>query len=304
MSPANREALLIEPVRPGEETPALELMFAELAPKCRAERVEKLRAQCAKGPIEGLWAAYRDGRMVGAMRALPQPGRTAFVTPGYVAPEEPPESAREFLSTVVESLRLQGVQLVQALLETDSGPTAERLVSAGFRHAANLLYLASPRDAFPEDPPAGPLEFVPYSSERHRQFAGIVARTYAGSRDCVALDSVRTVDDVLAGYRGSGAFDPARWLLVRSDGEEVGCLLLGDDAAVDQWELVYLGVVPESRGRGFGLAITRHAQWLARVAGCRRMVLAVDAANEPAIAVYAAAGFVSWDHRSVYLRVL
>jgi RimJ/RimL family protein N-acetyltransferase len=31
--------------------------------------------------------------------------------------------------------------------------------------------------------------------------------------------------------------------------------------------------------------------------------LAVDAANEPAIAAYAAAGFQAWDRRRVYLRV-
>jgi ribosomal protein S18 acetylase RimI-like enzyme len=84
----------------------------------------------------------------------------------------------------------------------------------------------------------------------------------------------------------------------------VGCLLLGEDAAGAQWELVYMGVVPEARGRGIGLDLTRHAQWVARAAGCARMVLAVDATNAPALAVYAAAGFSSWDHRSVFLRVL
>ena len=33
-------------------------------------------------------------------------------------------------------------------------------------------------------------------------------------------------------------------------------------------------------------------------------MLAVDAANSPAIAVYAAAGFEVWDRRSVFLRKL
>jgi ribosomal protein S18 acetylase RimI-like enzyme len=77
-------------------------------------------------------------------------------------------------------------------------------------------------------------------------------------------------------------------------------LISPDDEA---WELTYLGVVPEARRRGFGISMTRHAQWLARVAGARRMTLAVDAANEPAIAVYSAAGFAAWDRRCVFLRV-
>jgi ribosomal protein S18 acetylase RimI-like enzyme len=63
-----------------------------------------------------------------------------------------------------------------------------------------------------------------------------------------------------------------------------------------------MGVVPEARGQGLGISIVRHAQYLARAAGRERLVLAVDAANEPAIAVYAAAGFVCWDRRSVFLR--
>ena len=42
---------------------------------------------------------------------------------------------------------------------------------------------------------------------------------------------------------------------------------------------MYMGLTPESRGRGWGLAVTRHAQWLAGQSGRERMVLAADAAN-------------------------
>jgi ribosomal protein S18 acetylase RimI-like enzyme len=304
MNRANHEALLIEPVRRGDEQAALAWIFAELSPQGRAERIGKLRAACANRPVEGLWAAYRGARVVGAVRAHVQPGRTALVTPGCVAPEEPPETARELLSRAVESLPGQGVQVAQAVLETGCGPAADRLLDGGFRHVANVLYLVSLENAFPESAPAEHLEFVPYSQRRHREFAELVERTYEGTLDCVALDAVRAVDDVLAGYRGAGPFDPARWLVARSEGREVGCVLVGEDPAGDPWELVYLGVVPEARGRGHGLALTRHVQWLAREAGRKRIVLAVDVANAPAKRVYAAAGFVGWDRRSVYLRVL
>ncbi len=30
------------------------------------------------------------------------------------------------------------------------------------------------------------------------------------------------------------------------------------------WEIVYLGIMPEVRGHGFGLDATRSAQWFAR----------------------------------------
>ena len=74
-------------------------------------------------------------------------------------------------------------------------------------------------------------------------------------------------------------------------GVDVGCLLIADWPQNDQWELIYMGVVPEARGRGYGVAVVRQAQWLAGCAGRQRLVLAVDTANEPAMRVYAAAGF-------------
>lgn len=303
MNAPNRDLLRVGPVEPADEPEALALLVSDLAPPERARRIASLRAQCANETIEGLWAAYRGRRMVGAMRAQIQPGRTALVAAPRVTAGQPDDTAGELLNRVVAALPAAGVQLAQVLLASDHGPEAELLSAAGFRHASDLLYLVSVSGVFPEAPPADHLEFLPYRPERHRQLAQMVERTYAGSLDVLAIDGVRNVDDVLAGYRAAGAFDPARWLLVRHGGADVGCLLLADDAENDQWELTYLGVVPESRRRGFGLAMTRHAQWLAQKASRGRVVLAVDAANAPAIAVYAAAGFVAWDRRSVFLRV-
>ena len=56
------------------------------------------------------------------------------------------------------------------------------------------------------------------------------------------------------------------------------------------------------RRRGLGVAIVRQAQWLTRCAARERLVLGVDSANEPAMKVYAAAGLIAWDRRSVYVR--
>jgi ribosomal protein S18 acetylase RimI-like enzyme len=68
--------------------------------------------------------------------------------------------------------------------------------------------------------------------------------------------------------------------------------------------LVYLGVIPAARGHGYGLALTRHALWLARQFRRQRVVLAVDAANAPAISVYEAAGFFGFDQRLVIIKKL
>jgi ribosomal-protein-alanine N-acetyltransferase len=63
-----------------------------------------------------------------------------------------------------------------------------------------------------------------------------------------------------------------------------------------------MGLVLEARGRGYGVQIARKALETAKRAGADRVVLAVDAANGPAIAMYRGAGFTEWDRRTVYVR--
>lgn len=110
------------------------------------------------------------------------------------------------------------------------------------------------------------------------------------------------MDEVLTSYRDTGEFDPQRWLIVQHEDRDVGCLLLADHPAADQWELVYMGLMAEARGRGFGLPLVQYAQWLTRLADRPRLVVAVDGANGPAMSVYDSAGFVSWDQRVVFWR--
>jgi ribosomal protein S18 acetylase RimI-like enzyme len=130
----------------------------------------------------------------------------------------------------------------------------------------------------------------------------VLAQTYQDTQDCPVLNGLRDVHDVLAGYRAMGVYADQWWLLMQYDGRDAGCLILTDHPADEQMELIYLGIVPEFRGRGFGLAATRHAQTLARRAGRRRLILAVDSANGPAQAIYRQAGFIRWDRKKVMLR--
>ena len=84
----------------------------------------------------------------------------------------------------------------------------------------------------------------------------------------------------------------------------MGCLLVNLHPDVNHAEIVYLGLIPEVRGRGWGLLLTRRAQQLARERHCERVVLAVDAANEPAARLYADAGFSQFDRRAIWIRSL
>jgi ribosomal protein S18 acetylase RimI-like enzyme len=198
----------------------------------------------------------------------------------------------------------QDLVLIQALLLTDAGREADLLRTAGFSSPADLLYMVSLADDFPGSPLQSNLVFSSVAETGPARLANVIHRTYQATLDCPSLNSVRSIDDVLAGYRAVGRYRPALWLVVQDGKRDVGCVLLADHSPQRIWEIVYLGVVPEARGKGLGLEITRYAQWLAGRESAQRMVLAVDAGNEPAIAVYATAGFVSWDRRSVFVRLI
>lgn len=302
----SERSLTIE-TAPAEQWPnALALVFQSLPEGPRRRQLEAMTAQFASEPgaANGLIAARRGDQLVGAVLIQIQPGRVASLWPPQIAPSQQSNAAdaHRLLSAGLELAHRAGSRIVQALLPTDAGIEAERLQAGGLEHIADLLYLVSPASSFPANSPTDELDFAAFSSTIADSFAQLVQRTYEGTCDCPRLNGVRPIDEVLEGYRAVGRWTPSHWLVARSEGREVGCLLLAAHDEHKLWELVYMGVVPEARGRGLGLAMTRHGQWLAGRAGAERLVLAVDAANEPAIRGYAAAGFVGWDRRSVFFK--
>jgi mycothiol synthase len=232
-----------------------------------------------------------------------QPGRIAGLWPPQVVATEPAATAAELLDAASQRMVEENVRVAQALVETDAQPEAELLRQAGYSRVADLLYLVSPADEFPTAPTRSAVQFETYSAANHQRLARIIEATYEQTLDCPQLNGIREVEDVLAGYRATGRFDPSRWLIVRHKDADIGCLLMADHPEHGVGELVYMGVVRPSRGHGWGMDIARHAQWLAHQAGRARLALAVDAANTPAVAMYAAVGFQAWDRRSAYVRI-
>ncbi len=247
--------LCIQRASPDERLAALELVFGRLSPANRDRRVAQVLAAAKQQGNAVLWVGYRGQQLAAAMLAEVQVGRTAFVTPPRLIDDEPHGTASDLSVRVMDDLLGHGVQLAQALLETDHGPDAEQLLDVGFRHVANLLYLVSLAGSFPTSPPQDGLEFVPYRPAEQVRLANVMQRTYEASLDCPAIDKVRTIDDVLEGYRATGVFDPARWLIAMHQGIDIGCVLLTDHPHSNQCELIYMGLVREARGRGWGVAL-------------------------------------------------
>ncbi len=289
-----------------EQGPGLRLALRELDDaqfRVQAEAFCEAATAPLPAPVR-VWGAFRKGVLAGSVLAQVQPGRSAMLWPPRVVDGDSPQTATLLLQTALAELADNDLLMTQALLPTDAGEDADILRAAGFRHFSDLLYLVCPSSEFPAVRPTSSLDFQAIEAKTERRFANVVEATYEGTLDCPAVNGVRNMEDVLLGYRATGRYDPKEWLFVRHGNDDVGCLIVCDHPAHETCELIYMGLMPAARRRGFGAAVLRHALWLAAAARQQRLVLAVDAANEPALRTYAAAGFQAWDRKSVFIRVM
>jgi ribosomal protein S18 acetylase RimI-like enzyme len=210
------------------------------------------------------------------------------------------ESRRRLINEAVRLAERRHLSLMQALLPTDMDPDAELLRAAGFKRAADLLYLVATADSFPSDLPSTSLSLAQFQGTDVAKMERIVEQTYEGTLDCPALNNSRQISDVLAGYRSIGSSGSKLWWFVQSQNCDIGCVLVAEHCP-QMWEIVYLGIVPAFRGQGYGLEATRLVQYAGLKRGVDRLVLAVDTNNDPAIDLYAKAGFLAWDRQSVFL---
>ena len=113
---------------------------------------------------------------------------------------------------------------------------------------------------------------------------------------------------MIEGHKAAGEFDPKLWFLLRdrTNGAPApaGVLLLNRSTRTDSLELVYLGLSPAYRGKKLGDAMMRHAINTASAIGSRRLSLAVDSNNAPALRLYQRHGMTRLCSRVALLRDL
>ncbi|MEJ0026240.1 MAG: GNAT family N-acetyltransferase [Rhizomicrobium sp.] len=95
-------------------------------------------------------------------------------------------------------------------------------------------------------------------------------------------------------------YEHADFLIVEREGKPVGRLIL--DRRPDDWRIVDISLLPQSRGRGLGTALLRAVQREAVSAGAKTVSLSVENAN-PARALYARLGFVEGEDGGTHLAM-
>lgn len=286
-------------------TEALALVLCDLAPSQRREVAKVLLGVEDPADLanEPLYIARRGDDLRGAAWGQRQAGNIAVFWPPQLAAGEDEQTAYPLAEGVVRGFDETAIDMAQALLPAPTSQTINVLRHVGFRHLADLLYMTCESERFPlAAPEPCEIKFEPYETSQRGRMMRLIEETYERTLDCTALNGVRDIDDVINGYQATGQFRPENWQFVRSDGQDVGAVLLAEHPKAKHWELMYMGLIPDVRGRGWGRQIARYAQWLGRGARIERILVAVDAANTPAAAMYRATGFEIWERRAVYLR--
>lgn len=252
-------------------------------------------ARTTRLPLQHVWSLIDSaGRLEATALAAPAAGRTATVFASRAAVPARIDAVGRLVETAVLGLRESDVDLAQALLDPKDPDEEAIFLAGGFRKLAELDYLERPVPRFgaivpPELPAEATIE--PWTPTERDRLERLLTRTYEHTLDCPGLAGLRRTTDILDGHLASGTPLPGGWHILRVDGEDAGALLLNRNPEGTTIELVYLGLAPEARGRGFGRTLLTHGLAGLDDDPARTVVLAVDRANLPAVGLYRRAGF-------------
>jgi ribosomal protein S18 acetylase RimI-like enzyme len=300
-------APVIASARPHELEAAFGLLFRYVAADERPTRIANALRLVEKGELDpaGVLVASQGGEPAGAIVYLPVPGASGLVWPPQAIEGANREAIEDALvHRATAALREQGARLAQCLLTEAELSLTGPLLRNGFAHVTALWYMQHELGASAGGAPAGRLSYLSYNRLSNPVlFHDTLLHTYEDTRDCPEISGVRTADQIIAGHRAQGKYDPRRWILALAAGRPVGVLLLSEMPEWAAWDVAYVGVVPAERGRGYGRELMQKALAVARADGVARLTLSVDVRNEPAQRLYTALGFQTYDRREAILAI-
>jgi mycothiol synthase len=287
----------IEPLGPDDWTAALERALARVPEAERPGRLLHCLHLMENGILDprGVWVARVRNEIVATQVCVPLAGAACL----FWLPANDNAVADALIRACMDWAVAAGCKLGQALVRPDELAAAEPLLRCGFARVTCMHHLAHDLADVPNE--KSQATFVNYVSASPQIFADTLERTYAGTLDCPELNGTRTIDEIITGHRGQGRFHPELWWLGYQDGVPFGVVLLSEMPDRTTWELAYLGVVPEFRGRRLGRTLTLHALHAVYGQLGTRLLLAVDERNAPARRLYQSLGFVLVESNEVLL---
>jgi mycothiol synthase len=287
---ADDAPLLIRPASPAETEPAMLLVLAPPGGTADLRATQEFIAFARERDIgfDALHVALRDGKIVSAIFPVISPGRTMLMLcPSGGANKWSDPATRQLIDPVCAFCAQRGIHLAQTLIDPRDTVLENIFLEQRFDRMAELHYLQVqvPADSTIPPLPAG-MSWLSYSPQRHGLFGQTILETYKNSLDCPALNGRRDIEDVMAGHKASGIFNPDLWLLLQEGSTTLGVLLLSKSLRSDSIELVYLGLTPAGRGRKLAELMMQQAFALVIAQHEPKLCLAVDALNTPALKLY------------------
>lgn len=297
--------LEIAPVRPGQvNEAATSLLSLPGEPAHTAQLITFMQSARARGmDLMQMRVATRGAAVSYAVLPSLLPGRTLMLICGSPQSPQQYQDAAVLVRRVTEEYLNQDLSLMQALIDPRDDALAGIFRDCGFSRLAELIYLEAAARKQTWQMPEG-FELHTYSPERHTDFVRAIEASYEQNLDCPGISGARNMDDVMAGHRAAGEFDPANWLVVKRNGEAAAVLLLSKILGGDALELVYIGLAVSARGRGLSDELLKLALTRAQELSCRRLTTAVDAHNTPAMRMYFRAGMQRIGSRLAMVRVI
>lgn len=288
----------IESLRPTDWTAAVSLALARVPESEHAVRVQQCLSLLASGTLDprSIWVARQGEQIVGVQVCVPLAGKACF----FWLPVATTACVDAVVQAGLTGCLAAGVKIAQATASQHDLAWAAPLLRNGFQRVTSLCQMEHDLRP-PALEPAPTLRIERFRPALAADFSRTLERTYAGTLDCPELNGVRSMDEILAGHRGQGKFNPDYWWLIYDGPTTVGVVILVELADGLTWELAYLGVVPEFRRRGLGQSMMVHALHAVRAEPATRLTLAVDARNRPARRLYESLGFVEVDASDVLL---
>jgi mycothiol synthase len=301
-------ALSPRPAQPGEWSAAFALLFHKVESEQRRLRITSALQLLRRGELnpEGIFVLPDKDGLAGVLLCLIAPGATALLWPPQAGAEDGREQREDrLLQHALAFLHGRGVKLSQTLLHPDDLAEGQSLLRNGFVYVSHLNYLRHDLNLPPRELGLpGRLDYQTFAEVKRTLFQEVLARTYVDSLDCPEINGLRSMDEVIAGHQAQGRHDPRFWWLASADGRPIGVAITTELPETGDWDLSYLGIVPEARRQGFGREILLHVLVEARAAGVSSLSLCVDGRNEPAWQLYQSIGFQLFDRREVFLALL
>lgn len=298
-------SITISTATKAEQSEASEFIFADAAETERETQIQEFLNSINSGELDHnqVLIARESETLVGVGVLLFTDSTTAFLWPPFTQRDDCADAILQEMAIRIDQSK---ASIGQSLLEPGQMNHRRLLSRNGFPHLTNLMFMRHPLTKMSQDTLLNDmhLQWIKFDKHINRQrFLDLLELTHQSSHDCPALNQSRTAEESLESHRSSGDSDQNHWYLFHLNGVDLGVLLMTEHQNDNTWEVVYMGVAPEHRGKGYGAALIQHGLLEAQAHNQKAVVLAVDYKNSYAIKIYEELGFISQYTLSVHARI-